>query len=298
MRKRFTTRVLIAVMAGVVTSTLLGSAGQAAQDEATKIDTAISRATAGMEQPADNPAVTGPTDPHQPVVLSGPIGDIKLRLPTTDTAGKGTHTSMGTTIYTDSRSDADIAVQTLADGVRALVTIQNANAPHEYRFPLSLPADYRLEMADDASETINIVAGNESVKVIAGQVSAPWAKDFSGKPVPTKYRVVDGAVIQTIFFDEKLIFPIVADPHVRKTKYGSEVLFNKQETKIMMAGAASVAAIALFIPEPSISKVVAGAGALVAAWAAWADATDGCVGIKAVEGLGAVPWINHNSYCK
>ncbi len=174
MEKGLVPRLLVATVTGAMMSALLGTTGQAALGEAAKVDVAVAKATVGMEQAGENTAVTVSADSHRPVVLTCAAGQVALGLPVDGTAARGVHTSTGATVYLSS-SDVDVAVQTLTEGVRALVAIQNADAPHEYRFPLELPEGHQMEVAGDGSGMIEIVAKSEGVEVVVGRVDAPWA---------------------------------------------------------------------------------------------------------------------------
>ncbi len=125
-------------------------------------------------------------------------------------------TSTGTTVYPDASSNADVAIQTLPTGMRILVVIHNANAPHEYRFPLTLPAGARLvglpeligDIDLDTQELFILDAEGKPV----GYIAAPWAKDAHGNAVPTSYRVEGSTLIQHVNFTAQTAFPVVADP--------------------------------------------------------------------------------------
>ncbi|WP_261684082.1 DUF4258 domain-containing protein [Streptomyces violarus] len=112
----------------------------------------------------------------------------------------------GTVVYPGAGEDIDLAVQPNRDGVRTLVTLKDADAPTEYRFPLGLPADAVTEVLEDGS--ILVSRGEEYL----GTFDAPWAKDARGEAVPTEYRVEDGALIQTVRPGPGTAFPVVADP--------------------------------------------------------------------------------------
>ncbi|MFC9505670.1 DUF4258 domain-containing protein [Streptomyces sp. NPDC057002] len=112
----------------------------------------------------------------------------------------------GTVVYPGAGEDIDLAVQPNRDGVRTLVTLKDADAPTEYRFPLGLPADATTEVLEDGS--ILVSRGEEYL----GTFDAPWAKDARGEAVPTEYRVEDGALIQTVRPGPGTAFPVVADP--------------------------------------------------------------------------------------
>ncbi|MFI1950994.1 DUF4258 domain-containing protein [Streptomyces xinghaiensis] len=157
-----------------------------------------------------------PADAHAariivPATASGSVesayGDdvVRLGLPgaTDAPAAAGAN---GTVVYADADDDFDLAVQPNRDGVRTLITLRDADAPTEYRFPLDLPADAVTEQLEDGS--ILVSQGEEYL----GTFDAPWAKDANGEAVPTDYRIEGGALVQTVRTGPNTAYPVVADP--------------------------------------------------------------------------------------
>lgn len=109
-------------------------------------------------------------------------------------------------MYADAEEGFDLAVQPNRDGVRALITLRDAQAPAEYRFPLDLPADAVTEHLEDGSVLVS------HGDTYLGTFDAPWAKDANGEAVPTEYRVEGGALVQTVRPGPNTAYPVVADP--------------------------------------------------------------------------------------
>lgn len=217
MKKGITTRILVTVISGALASTLLGVAGHADSGDAITIDAAVAHATVDKTQAVNTPSVAVPHDPHQPLVLPSSTGTVALGLPTTPTAGKAVHTSAGTTVYPDKQSEADVAVQTTADGsVRVLTVIHSATAPHEYRFPVTVPEGGRLVTAAEVFGDTETDSGEVFVLDAAGRpiggFAAPWATDANKNPVPTRYRIENNTtLVQWVGFTADTAFPVVAD---------------------------------------------------------------------------------------
>ncbi|WP_406353639.1 DUF4258 domain-containing protein [Streptomyces sp. NBC_01635] len=134
-------------------------------------------------------------------------GDEVLRLTLPGNAGSTAAPSAnGTVVYPGAGDDVDLAVQPNRDGVRTLVTLKDAKAPTEYRFPLGLPADATTEPMEDG--TILVGRGEEYL----GTFDAPWAKDARGEAVPTGYRIEGGVLVQSVRPGPDTVFPVVADP--------------------------------------------------------------------------------------
>ncbi|MBK6041193.1 hypothetical protein [Streptomyces sp. MBT55] len=139
----------------------------------------------------------------------------------------GVRSDAGTVAYADVKDSTDLAVQPAADGgVRTLVTLKDASAPSEYRFPLELGKDSAL--AEDGSGGYLITRGAGDHKLVVGTIDAPWATDAAGRPVPTDYRLEGATLVQTVTPSSETAFPVVADP---KLTYGAGIYFNATGTE-------------------------------------------------------------------
>jgi len=122
----------------------------------------------------------------------------------------------GTVVYADRSQPADVAVQPLTSGFRALVSIKDANAPREYRFPVDGPEGSRLtssaELFGAEFDTGEVFLLDAADRVITG-FEAPWAKDANGAPVTTRYRLEGNTLVQVVDFDQNTAFPVLADPN-------------------------------------------------------------------------------------
>ena len=121
----------------------------------------------------------------------------------------------GTVVYADRSKPANIAVQPLSSGFRALVSIRDANAPREYRFPVDGPLGSHLtssaELFGAEHDTGEVFLLDAADRVITG-FDAAWAKDANGAPVTTRYRLEGNTLVQVVDFDQNSAFPVVADP--------------------------------------------------------------------------------------
>lgn len=83
--------------------------------------------------------------------------------------------------------------------------IESVSARQEYRFELS-----------DGVELISLEDGGITVRYAEGQLlgtfEPAWAVDANGDAVPTSYRIENSALVQTVAFNSKTAFPVVADP--------------------------------------------------------------------------------------
>lgn len=135
----------------------------------------------------------------------------------------GATSSSGTVVYENAKGATDLAVQATSDGgVRALVTLKDSSAPTEHRFPLTLQSDVRL--VEDESGGYHLVRSSvEGISPVIGTIDAPWAKDASGRSIPTSYRLEGNTLVQTVQTSQNTEFPVVADP---KITFGAGVYFN------------------------------------------------------------------------
>ncbi|QCX74052.1 hypothetical protein C9F11_01745 [Streptomyces sp. YIM 121038] len=151
------------------------------------------------------------------LTVTDPTGArIKIGLPGSD-AAKAHTSAEGTVVYPQLTEGAtDVAAQVEPDGsASALVTLRDASAPTEYRFPLELPKDAVPILTEDdslviADGTTDSTAEGEGD--IIGAFEAPWAKDANGKAIATSYRLDGNDLVRTIQTDASTAYPVVADP--------------------------------------------------------------------------------------
>jgi len=169
-------------------------------------------AKATIPAPGGAVTVTAPATATGRVSVTAPNGTaITLGLPAA-TATPGTTSPAGTTVYPGAAPDTSLAVQATTDGgARALVTLDNANAPTSQRFDLGLPADASLRPSDDGGyDVVQTPAGGGVLTL--GHIDAPWAKDANGDPVPTHYTLEGTTLVQAVQTSATTAFPVVADP--------------------------------------------------------------------------------------
>ena len=88
----------------------------------------------------------------------------------------------------------------------AIITIDSADAPTEYRFNNALPTGTTAEIQDDGSVVFYDTVGNP----VSG-IAAPWALDADDAEVPTHYSIDGTTLVQTIDH-HGAAYPVVADP--------------------------------------------------------------------------------------
>ncbi|MEU6769558.1 hypothetical protein ABZ916_44440 [Streptomyces sp. NPDC046853] len=197
-----------------------------------------------VEMPATGSGVISVTDPEGTRVGIGLPGS---------GAASASVTPNGTVMYTRPEGPVDLAAQVGRDGsASTLITLKNASAPTEYRFPLDLPGGAHAALLDEGGVVVGDSAGE-----MVGLFDTPWARDANGKPVPTGYRLEGDTLIQTIRTDASTAYPVVADPKWwDKTKEIAGGMVSDTWNS-MKCGAALAAA---FAPGKAAFKVIKNAG--------------------------------------
>ena len=233
-------------------------------------DSAASATVAAPEGPV---TVTTPATADGRVSVTAPNGSaVTLSFPgANDTAG--TTSAAGTTVYPDVAPGTDLAVQATSDGgVRALVTLNDANAPTTQRFDLGLPAGATLAPSGAGGYDIDqAISGGGAIAL--GHIDAPWAKDAHGNAVPTGYHLDGTTLVQTVDTTATTAYPVVADPHYTWGYITGTIYYNRAETKwmrnkgnIIAMGSATAAAVGAIAGGPIGATVGAG---FTAAWATY-----------------------------
>ncbi|MEV0188091.1 hypothetical protein AB0I39_06085 [Kitasatospora purpeofusca] len=208
---RSLTPAFLAVLASATVGTLLAS-GQAVaaapgrDNQATRTAAVVARA-AGSADVAPGAAASAPGTSTGTVGMRAADGSgLGMTLPSVRAAA-GVRTDNGTVVHPGALTDGSVVVQQLGDGgVRALVTLESAAAPADFRFSLDLPQGARLEPSADGS--VEVVRDGRSL----GRFEAPWARDANGKAVATGYRIEGSALVQHVEVTADTAFPVVADP--------------------------------------------------------------------------------------
>lgn len=193
--------------------------------------------------------VSIPKDGGSEVVLESFGEEIAMELPKEVADTDGVITEKGTVVH-NSDEDVTVSVQAIQEqqgdlfieGVRSVVTIEDADAPREYSFNYDLPKGYEIVRSEDyyADEDaekgwIYIIDNNsifideetgESFAEIMAAIEPAWAKDAKGESINTYYKIKGSELIQVVDFDEESAFPIVADPST-STKPASILQWSK-----------------------------------------------------------------------
>jgi len=215
-----------------------------------------------------------------PVVVGKGEMALKIGLPEVSPGRAATATN-GTVVYAGDNVSTSVQVAE-AGNIRAAVVLQDETAPRDYDFVIDVPAGMSLRLNDGGG--IDIVGSDGGPTF--GSVDAPWAKDATGRNLPTRYTLNGEHVVQHVE-TAGAAFPVVADPNV---KYNCGLTscngtFSRFYTKEVL--------------KPSISGITAAgailAGALMCGKLPNAAAAAGCAALMAVYGPAAVIKINEAS---
>jgi hypothetical protein len=165
-------------------------------------DTAIDADIGGVN-------ISVPTDPSDPVSLESSTGNvITIELPFADVAAKAEVVAEGVVSYDNNNSSITAPVVKDDGSLQVTTIIQDASAPTEYAYELTIPQGATASLADDGNV---VFLGFDGTFV--GGVTPAWAKDANGVSVPTHYVVVGTTLTQVVeHTGGDFAYPVVADP--------------------------------------------------------------------------------------
>jgi len=160
------------------------------------------RADAGAPQAVSNDDVELPEDADEPAVLSVGESALEMSIPS---SGEAEAVDDSTAVFSD--GDASIAVQSTAEGMRALIHIDSADAPERYEFEMG--GDVAALEPAPGGGVVALNADGEAIAI----APAPWAVDADGVDVPTHFEIEGTELIQVVEHrDGDFAYGIVADP--------------------------------------------------------------------------------------
>jgi hypothetical protein len=133
---------------------------------------------------------------------------------------------------------AKIVNSSEASAASSVITLTDEAAPTEYQFKVSVPAGSTLVEQADGSVVLDAADGRP-----LGSFLAPWAKDATGKALPTGYTVSRdrGRYVLTQHVDTAgAVFPVTADPKWTTGWVTGTLYFNKSETINIASGSATL----------------------------------------------------------
>lgn len=193
-----------------------------------------------------------PVDPTDGIELGNGAQTVSIGLPFAAQAEDAIVERPGVVSYRNNNGSSTVPILHKDGTVQINTVIDSAHAPHRYDYPVSTPVGQWLQLGADGSAFIGDGSGNASAVV-----AAPWAKDATGKPVPTRYEVTGSTLTQVIDFTAGTAFPVVADPSI---SFGALIVVTmSQATAQSLAGGSAAAAIALFGLTGPVGAVIGAA---------------------------------------
>jgi hypothetical protein len=123
--------------------------------------------------------------------------------------GAPQQTASGLSVLAAATESVAAYVQPTFDGVQILTAIASADAPESYSYTLEVPDGTEFVERGEGSHYLFEAPGGD----ILGMVSAPWATDAAGNPVPTSFEWSGKTLTQLVDLSSPgIAFPVVADP--------------------------------------------------------------------------------------
>jgi hypothetical protein len=144
-----------------------------------------------------------------PTVASAQLesGGATIGIELLGSSGSASEAQGSSRLYDNVAADTDALVSTHGDGVQLLSIMQSTSAPNSQRYRLSLPPGASVTRA---GEGFVLVGANDAV---IGSIDEPWARDATGRTLPTTYELVGTTLLQRTD-TTNAVFPVVADPKI------------------------------------------------------------------------------------
>ncbi len=149
-----------------------------------------------------------PSDASDGVSLAAGDFEMTIGLPNASEATSAARASNGAVAY-PSDGDSANAVVPVRGGVQLLSVIENRDADDSYSYPVTIPAGNVLTTTPDGGAQIVDEEG-----VVKVGFEPAWAKDATGRSIPTRYTVRGNVLTQIVDHREasEVTYPVVADP--------------------------------------------------------------------------------------
>jgi hypothetical protein len=214
-----TCAVVVAAIAIVSGGTVPAAADDGGQDALAAIaaatpetvDAAALVATGSGEENAIDATLAGidvtvPVNPADGITLASQKSSVSIELPFAEDASDAAVQRPGVVAY-DNRNGSTTVPVVLSDGsVQINTVIEHADAPTRYTYEIDLPDGAAIEQAGKG-----LIFLDRSGSSLGGLAPA-WAKDATGRDVPTRYDVNGTTITQVIEHAMGDSYPVVGDP--------------------------------------------------------------------------------------
>lgn len=178
-------------------------------DESANVEVTKDADSAAIVETAEGVIVDLPKDPSDAVVLSSTDAPaIEITLPQADESKKAKTIDDGVVAYPGRDGSANAIQATEDGGVKMLTVIDNAGAPIEYTYGITVPEGGRVELTSDGGAIVLDIEGQP-----IAMVATPWAVDAAGVNVDTYFTTDGVSLTQHILHNvEGISYPVTADP--------------------------------------------------------------------------------------
>lgn len=245
-----TRRTLAAIATAVTTAFVVATATPGVSFAATSTDNRITAALSGVtgdlvqqavpsttdaDSAAQTATVDVPFDPAQGVTLKQNNNTVVVGLPDAQHLSRGVRQTNGVVTYHNSNGSDAVVVPT-SSGAQFLTVIENAGAPEDYAYPLTLSAGQTVQVTSSGYALVLDSTGKP-----VSSIAVPWAQG-GGSTVVTSFKTNGTALVQHIAHKASgTNYPVVADPNYAWYSTGVVITFNKWDTGVIGASAAFTA---------------------------------------------------------
>lgn len=171
--------------------------------------------TASTESTVDDAAtysselttVEVPRSADEALSLSGLNRDLQISLPFAEQASDAIITDDGITSFDNNNGSTTVPIVHEDGSLQLLTVIEGPDAPTRYDYEISVPKGGSMDLLESGAVLITDASGN-----FVGAIVPPWAKDATGKSLPTEYEVNGTTVTQVVEHAQGTKYPVVADP--------------------------------------------------------------------------------------
>lgn len=152
------------------------------------------------------------------VKIQSKLGGLSVKMPFSSTASNGREISNGIIAFDNKNGSASVPIIKSDGSLQMTTVIQSAAAPTRYTYQFQTDSDLKILKYRGGL----ILLKNSK---FAGAVAPAWAKDASGKDVPTHYEVDGSEITQVVEHPSaEYEYPIVADPWLGTNLFSSVYL--------------------------------------------------------------------------
>ncbi|MBE1486056.1 hypothetical protein [Plantactinospora soyae] len=230
----------VAVAAVAMLSTMNASATATESASPTeRVDQALAQAGVSRETPGALVSSDGAIDinhdhPSASIAIGGRLAGISLiKAGVHVTKTEHARSNDSERSYGDVGPSTDALVRANDGGVQIITVMRGPRASNIQRYDLELPDGARLVPNGRGFALV------ESDGAVSGAIDAPWAKDATGRELPTRYTLDDNVLMQETDMTGAQ-YPVVADPRIT---FGLGVYLNMWGWEVRST---AVAVIALF----------------------------------------------------